>query len=148
VTVRTSRALVTGGISGLMGTAMLFALRAFDRRYAPLTIAEVDDPRTDRTLWFRVGAGTVGGAVYGIVRGRRAHAGSLTDGVALGLSAYLLDWLVHRSPRAFTRAAKPVFPEIAGSLMRHLAFGMTTTVMCALLSVCARRSCRSSETPT
>jgi hypothetical protein len=57
-------AVVTGAAAGLMGTAALVGMRAFDERYASMTIA---DPRTfsldELPLWLRFGRGVLAGAV-------------------------------------------------------------------------------------
>jgi hypothetical protein len=111
-----------------MGTVALVGMRAFDERYASMTIA---DPRTDSldalSLWLRIGRGVLAGAVYGELRRRALGASALRDGVALGAATYMAGALTSMllSQRHAPIWAQP-FPVIVGEWLRHAAYGVTT----------------------
>jgi uncharacterized membrane protein YagU involved in acid resistance len=88
-------------------------------------------PKSDEksaALATHAGYGTLFGVLYGLSRGRSKGRSALGDGVVLGTVAYAaghLGWL------AALGLSKPVwkqdFPEIAGELLRHVAYGVATT---------------------
>jgi len=140
-----------GAAAGLTGTGVMMAMRLFDERYAPMTIAKMkEDParllvhaaeratgiagavpksvEKSAALATHAGYGTLFGVLYGLSRGRRKSRSALVDGVVLGAVAYAaghLGWLPALG------LSKPVwkheFPEIAGELLRHVAYGVATT---------------------
>ena len=141
----------TGAAAGLAGTAVMMAMRWFDGKYAPKTISKMkEDPAQflvhaaeratgiagavpksvegSAALATHAGYGTLFGVLYGLSRGRRKSRSALGDGVILGTVAYAvghLGWLPALG------LSKPVwkqdFPEIAGELLRHVAYGVATT---------------------
>jgi hypothetical protein len=143
-----------GVAAGLAGTAAMIALHRFDEQYAPKTIADAsDDPghfivkNTERltgslpdpveksaAMAARLGYGALFGALYAISRGRRHHRSSLLDGAFLGASVYLTGYLGWLPTFRLTRPIwKQPFPQIAGELSRHVAYGVATTAAYGLI---------------
>ena len=146
-----SPAMVMGIVAGLTGTAVMMAMRLFDERYAPMTIAKTkEDPgafvihaaeratgfagtiprsvENSVTLAIHAGHGTLFGVLYGLWRGQRKNRSALTDGVVLGTVAYAAGQLGLLPAFGLSKSVwKQEFPEIAGELLRHVAYGVATT---------------------
>ncbi|HTW94671.1 MAG TPA: hypothetical protein VMD30_07765 [Tepidisphaeraceae bacterium] len=150
-----------GLAAGVVGTAIISALQAFDERYAPKTIPPTtQDPadfmvqRAERLaqvegkvpkaveksamLMTRTGYGTMFGVLYGLWHGPKTCRRPVVDGVLLGSLVYLagyLGWLPALG------LSKPVwrqsFPQIMGELARHLVYGVTTTAVYGLIDEAA-----------
>ncbi len=120
-------ALIKGGVAGLAGTTVWLGMRAFDERYAPLTVASPRRSYDACVLYRAFTGGALAGAVYGLARERQRNRSSLRDGVALGASTYAASWLAQLSPQGIGRRPwQQSFPEHAGAFLRHLAYGVTS----------------------
>jgi uncharacterized membrane protein YagU involved in acid resistance len=128
----------------------MMAMRMFDQKYAPRTVAKAEAdpgefmihagkdavgivatiPKTvehaaAETTYFAYGAAF--GALYGLVRGRSKHRSALADGVVLGSVVYAAGYLGWLPIVGLTKPAwKQAFPEIAGEVLRHVAYGIAT----------------------
>lgn len=136
-----ARAVVPGVAAGLTGTAAMLSMRAFDVRYAPMTVADArPGPDAAGSLWLRIGGGLLGGAIYGMLRRHRPGASALRDGAAIGAAAYVAGALT--SP-LLSGTRRPIwaqpFPQIAGGLLRHVAYGVTTAAVFSALHQTERR---------
>jgi uncharacterized membrane protein YagU involved in acid resistance len=141
--------LSAGVAAGLAGTAVMIAARYFDQSYAPRTVPKTrEDPgaflvhaaerltRTSRSvakpveksaaMALHVGYGTTFGALYALWRGRRPGS-ALRDGALLGAAVYAASYLGWLPAVGLSRPIwKQKFPEIAGELTRHVAYGIAT----------------------
>jgi hypothetical protein len=141
----THSAIGLGAAAGLAGTLVMMAMRSFDQKYAPGTVSKLkEDPgaflvhqveRASGRLPHRIEAsgamathaayGTTLGVLYGWWRGRGENRSALVDGVAFGSAVYLLG---HSLELPLAGLEKPIwkqdFPEIAGGLLRHVAYGV------------------------
>jgi hypothetical protein len=120
--------LLSGAIAGTAGTIARLAMRAFDARYAPLTVVAARSGAGAASAWPQIGGDVLGGAAYGILSRRSTSA--LVGGVALGASVYAAEALVVVPA---VGAEPPVWrqswPQIAGSLLRHVAYGVVTAAI-------------------
>jgi len=140
-----------GFAAGLAGTAAMLAMRMFDQKYAPRTVpkakanpsefiihameesvgAAATVPRpvelaAAMTTHFAYGAAF--GTLYGLIRRRGGRRSALADGVALGSVVYAAGYLGWLPLMGLTKPVwKQAFPEIAGELLRHVAYGVATT---------------------
>jgi uncharacterized membrane protein YagU involved in acid resistance len=143
-------ALAAGAIAGLLGTAAMAAMRSFDRRYAPRTVPTATEdpgafimrrgvraisvtgkiPRTAEcagAVLMHAGYGTLAGVAYAAVHGTRQSASTMIEGGLLGIALYAAaytGWLPLL--RLVPPAWKQTFPQIAGELLRHVVYGVTT----------------------
>jgi uncharacterized membrane protein YagU involved in acid resistance len=128
----------------------MMALRAFDEHYAPRTIAKTrKDPAefminvaehvtgtagaipkgVEKTaaLATSAGYGMVFGVLYGVLRGRGRHRSALLDGALLGTAVYAAGHCGWLPLLGLGRPTwKQGFPEVAGELIRHVAYGVAT----------------------
>jgi hypothetical protein len=135
------RSVIAGAAAGLTGTVAMLGMRAFDERYAPMTVADARTARNPAvSLGLRIGGGVVTGVVYGTLRRRGPGASALGDGAAIGAAAYasaaLASLLLFRTRRPIW--ARP-FPEIAGGFLRRVAYGVTTAAAFSALQQRERR---------
>jgi uncharacterized membrane protein (UPF0136 family) len=135
-----NRSLSGGAIAGLAGTVAFLAMRAFDERYAPLTVAMPRDSSTpgplqdlshgNRSLTLRIGGGVLAGIAYGLIGERRRSKSSLVNGVMLGASVYAASDLVGRALTGIGPLAwRQSFPQVAGELLRRITYGVTTAAI-------------------
>jgi hypothetical protein len=119
--------LLTGAIAGAAGTIARLAMRAFDARYAPLTVVAARSGAGAVSAWPQIGGDVLGGAAYGILS--RRSTSTLVGGVALGASVYATEALVvdpaAGGPPVWTHS----WPQIAGGLLRHVAYGVVTAAI-------------------
>ena len=144
------RESLAGVAAGLAGTAVMFAVRSFDQRYAADTVAKTtDDPghfmvtRGERALSIHLpdqaerGAimashlayGTTFGLLYALLHlgrpGRVEHP--LLTGGLLGVAVYAAGYLGWLPAVGLVRPAwRQSFPQVAGELARHAAYGVAT----------------------
>jgi hypothetical protein len=121
--------LTLGAVAGLSGTAVLLAMRAFDRRYRPATI-RAPDSIGQHPLGERVGLGVLAGVLYALARRNSRTESRMADGAWIGLSTYGAGSLGRFLRAGCSHPAREQhFPEIAGELLRHFAFGVTTALV-------------------
>jgi uncharacterized membrane protein YagU involved in acid resistance len=143
--------IAKGALAGMAGTLAMMAMRSFDHSYAPETVAKTrQDPgaflvkHAERTagianhvpkpvekaaaMSVHLAYGTLAGVAYSLIRGHRKKSSPLIEGAATGAMVYsfgYLGWL------PLTGLSRPVwkqrFPEIAGGLLRHVAFGVVVS---------------------
>jgi len=140
-----------GVVAGLTGTAVMMAMRSFDQRYAPRTIARTkEDPgafgvhAAERAIGMagavpasiekaaalatHASYGTLFGVLYGLWRGRGKARSALNDGIVLGTVVYAAGYLGWMPALGLSKPVwKQEFPELAGELLRHVAYGVATT---------------------
>ena len=149
-----SHALEVGLAAGLLGTGVMVALRVFDQKYAPPTIPRMkQDPgefmvktfekvttqmpvsvRKSAALAMRLGYGSLMGCIYGLCRGKIRRRSALAEGAALGTAVYAAGYLGWLPALHFSKPAwKQSFPQVAGELSRHLAYGVATAAAYKLI---------------
>lgn len=135
----------------------MMALRSFDQRYAPATIARTrEDPgsfvvhaaeratrstrRVPKSLEHsaemaaHTGYGTMFGVLYGLWRGRGRQKSALADGILLGAAVYAAGYLGWMPAMGLTRPIwKQPFSAAAGELFRHIIYGVATTASYELI---------------
>jgi putative membrane protein len=155
--------LIGAGLAaGLAGTGVMMAMRCFDQRYAPKTIAKTrDDPgafmvhaveraagiasavpksvEQSAMLAARTGYGALFGVIYGLWLGRGKRRSALGDGVVLGAAVYSAGHLGWLPALGLTKPVwKQEFSEVAGELLRHVAYGVTTAAAYGMIDAATR----------
>lgn len=123
--------------AGLAGSAAQFAMRAFDKKYAPQTVPPTQQPQIDPSASFlaRFALGIASSLIYARFRSRTADCSTLRNGLLLGAARFATDRLL--TPPTETRFRVPV---LIGEFFRQAAFGIVTV---ATLSALNRHSQRS-----
>lgn len=144
--------VLAGALAGVAGTLALVAMESFDERYAPATVAGLapvndfrprphgpvpPDPRGRRVLR-RAGRGALGGALYAVARGPAAEATPLGEGMAIGLLAFVHEF-VWQMVGEETPRRSVTFPAVVGDAMRHLAYGVATAAVYNFIDTRAAR---------
>jgi uncharacterized membrane protein YagU involved in acid resistance len=139
-----------GIVAGMAGTCVMMAMRSFDQKYAPKTVPPAREDPGDflvsaaaravhasgsipkpveqaASLAAKSGYGALFGVLYGLWRGRGRSRSALVDGTALGGLVYGASYLAWMPAFGVTQPVwKQQFPEIAGELLRHVAYGVAT----------------------
>jgi uncharacterized membrane protein YagU involved in acid resistance len=140
----------SGVAAGLAGTCAMMAMRSFDERYAPETIARMkQDPGAymvraveraapasptlpepvvkTTAMAASAGYGTLFGVLYALARGRRRRGSALGEGMLLGLIVYAAGYLGWLPALGLTKPPwRQKFPEVAGEVLRHTVYGVAT----------------------
>jgi hypothetical protein len=148
--------IVAGLAAGLAGTGVMMFVRSFDLRYAPKTVAQpavdpalaivkaaerstgisrvVPNPLERATAKaLPIGYGTFFGLLYGLLRGRHHSRSALADGMLLGTTVYALGYLWLPASGLGEPIWKQTHPQVAGELLRHTVYGVTTVAAYALM---------------
>ncbi len=117
--------VAAGLAAGVVGAAVLVAMRRFDRKYAPRTIGD-DDRDSD---WIApLGYGAILGMLYGSLNGRSRRS-RLADGVKLAGSLMASQLLDRPSMlKLFKFARDGDLPRLFGEMLRHLTYGVATSI--------------------
>ncbi|HEX4056509.1 MAG TPA: DUF1440 domain-containing protein [Tepidisphaeraceae bacterium] len=147
---RSVRCSAIGLAAGLAGTAAMMVMRMFDQKYAPRTVPKTETDPGESVMHAAkdaIGAlatipkpvehavamtapfayGAAFGALYGLVRRHSKHRSALADGIVLGSVVYAAGYLGWLPTVGLTKPVwKQELPEIAGEVLRHVAYGVAT----------------------
>ncbi len=129
--------IASGVAAGLVGTGVLLAAQSFDREYAPRTMPTNANSPDTTELARHLGAGVLTGLIYATSRVHFRSHSTLATGAVLGSLAYLAGATVFQSHRPKESPSKPIFPQIAGGLLRHTMSGVATAVAFEFFRRCA-----------
>jgi len=148
-----------GVAAGLIGTGAMMAVRSFDQKYAPKTVPKLrQDPAAfllhkaqragdlptsipkpiEKTAAaaLHAGYGTLLSVLYSCCRGRRANRSTLVDGIVLGTAAYGVSQIGWFPATGLTEpVSKQEFPEVAGELIRHIVYGVSTAAAFSVINL-------------
>lgn len=149
----TGKVVGAGLAAGLAGTAALMAMRMFDQKYAPRTVpmmkkepgayarqavesasgmTGVLPASAERIADFLPGVayGAFFGVAYAMLSGQRRRRLPLLDGAVLGSVVYAIGYLGWLPAIGLSKPSwRQRFPEVAGEMLRHVAYGITTAKM-------------------
>ena len=152
------RQTLIGAAAGLAGTAVMFGMRSFDQQYAPATVPKAnedpgrfivrrgehaaglqlsDEVESGLALSSHFAYGSLFGLLFALLRlndSNRHHHPFLSGGL-LGVFVWAVGYLGWLPVLKLVRPAwKQTFPERAGELTRHIAYGVATAAAYGAIS--------------